>query len=104
MRDSALGRPPVVLDGLGRLCHEGREIATYLFQVPDDEDQRQRLRDVVDVILQQPEVRHRVEFPRIAEEVRQALSAPPSARTAEFFQDAFDRMLKLWQAARSGIF
>ena len=44
---------PHHLDKLGKLCVEGQEVATYLFQVPDDQSQWQRIREIVDGILKE---------------------------------------------------
>jgi len=57
----------------------------------------------LDAILQQAGRQHR-ELPRIAQELKAALDQPPSPAQAELLQDGFDRMVKLWQAARSGLF
>ena len=95
-------RPPH-LDKLGKLCVEGQEVATYLFQVPDDESQWQRIRQIVDGILQETSRSPRKELPRIAEELREALDGPPSMMVAEQLQSGFDRLVKLWKAARSGL-
>jgi hypothetical protein len=102
MTGQSANRPPV-LDAVGKLCYEGKDLAAYLYQVPDDESQRSRLRTVLDAILQQAGRQHR-ELPRIAQELKAALDQPPSPAQAELLQDGFDRMVKLWQAARSGLF
>ena len=95
---------PRYLDPLGKLCYEGQQVATYLFQVPDDESQLQRLREIVKGILQETATVDRRELPRIAQEMWQALAQPPSVVSAEQFLTGFDRMIALWKAARSGIF
>jgi hypothetical protein len=44
------------------------------------------------------------ELPRIAGELLDKLAEPPSIPAAEMVQAGFDRMWRLWQAARSGLF
>jgi len=61
------------MDRLGRLCFTGHEVASYRFQVLDDESQWQRLGDIVDGILQEALRTRHQELPRIAEEVRTAM-------------------------------
>jgi len=97
-------RGPLHLDKLGKLCYEGQEVATYLFQVPDDESQWQRLRGIVEAILKETERSQRRELPRIAQEMREALDGPHSVMAADQLQSGFDRLVKLWKSARSGIF
>ncbi|NIM48152.1 MAG: hypothetical protein GTO22_02635 [Gemmatimonadales bacterium] len=98
------GKPRIPPDALGKLCKEGRDVASYLFQVPDDEAQWQRLREIVQAILKEARATKRRELPRIAQEMNDALSDKPTAQTAELMQSGFDRMFRLWQAARSGLF
>jgi len=95
---------PVHLDRLGRLCFEGQEIATYLFQVPDDEAQWERARGVVEAILQETRGSQRRELPRLAAQLREALDGSHDMAAADQLQSGFDRIVKLWKAARSGIF
>jgi hypothetical protein len=40
---------------------------------------------------------------RIVEELDTALAATPSPQQVEILQDGFDRLVKLWQAAKSGL-
>ena len=96
---------PKVLDEIGKLCHAGKDVAAYLYQQPADEAQRVRMREILDGIIEEaPKTQHR-ELKRIAEELKQqALEGPASIAQAELLQDGFDRLVKLWQAARSGLF
>ncbi len=96
-------RPPV-LDKVGKLCLEGKDVAAYLYQVPDDEGQRARLRAILDGILNESAVKKRKQLPSIAQGLKEVLSEPPTPVGAAKLQDGFDRMVKLWQAARSGLF
>jgi hypothetical protein len=92
------------MDRLGTLCHEGLDTATYLYQVPDDEGQRDKLRQIVEAIEQDPVVQGRREFPKIVEEMRDTLAGPGTTKSAEVLGDGFERMVKLWQTTRSGLF
>lgn len=93
------------MDEIGKLCHAGKDVAAYLYQQPTDDGQYRRMQEILDAIIQEaPKTPHR-ELKRIAEELKaQALQGPPSIAQAELLQDGFDRMVKLWQAARSGLF
>ncbi len=95
---------PRNVDLLGRLCFEGQQIATYLFQVPDDEAERQRLGQIIDSILEQNPGSQNRELPRIARTMKEALSQPPSPMLVDQLVTGFDRIVSLWKLARSGIF
>ena len=95
---------PRFMDQLGTLCHQGLDTASYLFQVPDDESQRDKLRQIVEAIGDDPVVKGRREFPKILEEMRETLAGPATPMSAELLSDGFERMVKLWQTTRSGLF
>jgi hypothetical protein len=95
------GRRP--LDPLGKLCFEGQDVANYLFQVPDDASQWERLQRIVDAILAETAKTKRRELPAIAREIRDLTQGPHSAMVAEQLVNGFDRMIKLWKSARSGL-
>ncbi len=92
-----------LLDPHGKLCFEGQDVANYLFQVPDDASQWNRLRGIVDAILRETAKTQRRELPAIAKEMQEALNQPPSVRMAEQLMSGFDRMTKLWKSAKSGL-
>jgi hypothetical protein len=92
-----------MLDPLGKLCFEGQDVANYLFQVPDDASQWERLRGIVDAILQETAKTKRKELPAIAMELREIIQGPPSVMAAEQLMSGFDRMTKLWKSAKSGL-
>ena len=92
------------MDRLGTLCHEGLDTATYLYQVPDDESQRDKLRQIVEAIGEDPVVKGRREFPRIVDALRESLAGPGTQASAEVLSDGFERMVKLWQTTRSGLY
>jgi hypothetical protein len=91
------------MDPLGKLCFEGQDVASYLFQVPDDEAQWERVRGIVDSIMTETANSNRRELPAIASDLKAALSQPPSMLVAEQLMTGFDRMTKLWKSARSGL-
>ncbi|MFQ5549730.1 MAG: hypothetical protein ACE5FJ_00660 [Gemmatimonadales bacterium] len=103
MPESDDKRPPL-LDAVGRLCKQGKDVADYLFQVPDDEAQRTRLREILDQIQADKSMANRKELPKLVGDLRALLDEPPSMMGAEQLQVGFDRMFKLWAAARSGLF
>lgn len=92
------------IDGLGRLCLEGQDVATYLFQVPHDERQWMRLRQIVDGIIQASAKTRLRELPAIAQEMRETLAGPPSIMAADQLHAGFDRIIKLLRSAQSGLF
>ena len=95
---------PEHLDNLGQLCHDGLDIARYLFQVPDDEGERDRDRAILKAILAEPSVKPRREMPKVVEGMQQALDGEASAMAAERLQEGFERLIRLSQAAKSGLF
>ncbi len=82
----------------------GNDIANYLFQVLDDEAQREKLGKALDAILADKSMASRKELPKVAREMKELLGQPPSVINAKMLQTGFDRMTRLWQAARSGMF
>ena len=100
---SESNEPAQPLDKLTQLCADGMDIARYLFQVPDDEGERERVREILKAILSEPSVRARREFPKVAEELQQALEGDATPMAAELLQEGFERMMRLSQAAKSGL-
>jgi hypothetical protein len=49
------------------------------------------------------ERQNRREMTRIVDELETALAASPSPQQVEILQDGFDRLVKLWQSAKSGL-
>lgn len=105
MPDDPLGRrrQPPLLDALGRWCTEGREAAEYLWQVPDDVSVRQNIITLLDQIGTESAKQGRREMPRLADELKIAAQATPSPQQVDLLVDGFDRLFKLWQAAKSGL-
>jgi hypothetical protein len=92
------------MDRLGELCKAGRDSATYLWQVPDDESVRQKIAAVLAEIKVEAAKGGRQEMGRLAAELEKALSVSPSPQQIELLQDGFDRLIRLWAAAKSGLF
>jgi hypothetical protein len=107
MQEAALGqvrRPSFPLvDRLGELCISGRDSAAYLWQVPMDENVRgeigRKLVEIRTACAQQG----RREMNRIVDDLETAMAASASPQQVEILQDGFDRLVKLWQAAKSGL-
>ena len=95
-------RPPL-MDALGKLCTEGKQLADYLWQVPKDEAARQKIIALLDQIAAEGTKQGRTEMPRICEELRTAAKASPSPQQVDVLVTGFDRLVSLWQAAKSGL-
>lgn len=95
---------PPLMDRLGELCKTGRDSATYLWQVPDDEEARRKIATVLAEIKIEAAKGGRQEMGRLAAELEAALSVSPSPQQVELLQDGFDRLIRLWAAAKSGLF
>ncbi len=93
-----------LVQGLGTLCLEGRDVASYLFQVPTDQKQWARLRQIVDRIIEAASKLGMRELPAIGKEMQQVLTGPPSIMAADQLTAGFDRIIKLLGSAQSGLF
>lgn len=91
------------LDKLGKLIVEGKDAATYLWQVPNDQETRARLEEVLESIKQESQAKGRREMPKLCEELLVALRATPSPQQVDLLQDGFDRLYKMWDAAKTGL-
>ena len=96
-------RPAPLLDALGKLCSEGKQLADYLWQVPKDEAARQRIVAILDQIAAEGTKQGRKEMPRICAELKTAAKATPSPQQVDLLVNGFDRLMHLWQAAKSGL-
>jgi hypothetical protein len=102
--DKPARRPqPRLLDALGKLCTDGKAAAEYLWQVPKDQGVRQQLLQILDQIGIESAKQGRKEMPRLAEELKVAAQATPSPQQVDLLVDGFDRLCKLWEAAKSGL-
>ncbi len=95
-------RPPL-MDALGKLCTEGKQLADYLWQVPKDEPARQQILGILEQIAVESAKQGRREMPKICEELKTAARASPSPQQVDVLVNGFDRLVGLWQAAKSGL-
>ena len=86
------------------LCTAGRDSATYLWQVPNDEGVRRKIAGILAEIKVEAAKGGRQEMGRLAVELETALLASASPQQVELLQDGFERMNRLWAAAKSGLF
>ncbi len=94
---------PPLLDALGKLCAEGKQLADYLWQVPKDESARHKILGILDQIAAESARQGRREMPKICEELRTAAKASASPQQVDVLVNGFDRLVNLWQAAKSGL-
>ena len=91
------------MDALGKLCADGKASAEYLWQVPDDTQVRLKIVSTLEQIGALAQQQGRKEMGRIVEELATAAKASPSPQQVDLLVDGFDRLSKLWQAAKSGL-
>jgi len=91
------------MDALGKLCTEGKQLADYLWQVPKDEPARQQILGILEQIAVESAKQGRREMPKICEELKTAARASPSPQQVDVLVNGFDRLVGLWQAAKSGL-
>jgi len=91
------------MDRLGQMCADGKETAEYLWQVPKDAAARKKILDLLTHIGTESAKQGRREMPKLVEELKIAAQATPSPQQVELLVDGFDRLVKLWQAAKSGL-
>lgn len=105
MNDANAPRPSrqPLMDALGTLCAEGKQAAEYLWQVPKDAAVRRQILDLLNKIGVESAKQGRKEMPKLVEELKIAAQASPSPQQVELLVDGFDRLTKLWQAAKSGL-
>jgi hypothetical protein len=93
-----------LMDRLGELCIAGQDATAYLWQVPGDEAMRARIVEVLTEIRAEGLKSGRREMTRLVDEMQAAAAASPSPQQVEILQDGFERLTRLWQSAKSGIF
>lgn len=93
-----------LMDRLGELCRDGKELAEYLWQAPHDDDTRHKLLEILQQVQAEASRQNRREMSRIATELATAVQASPSPQQVEILQDGFERLTRLWAAAKSGLF
>jgi hypothetical protein len=92
------------MDRLGALCKAGKDSATYLWQVPNDEEVRRKIVGLLAEIKAEAAKQGRNEMGRLVVELETAANASASPQQVELLQDGFDRLTRLWAAAKSGLF
>lgn len=102
MADARRPRQPLN-DALGKLCTEGKEAAEYLWQVPDDAQVRATIIGILERIATEAQQQGRKEMGRIVEELLPAAQVSASPQQVDLLVDGFDRLGKLWMAAKSGL-
>ncbi|HEY7612204.1 MAG TPA: hypothetical protein VH764_04370 [Gemmatimonadales bacterium] len=95
---------PPLMDRLGELCRDGKEAAEYLWQVPHDQETRRKVAAMLVEIQTEAGKQNRREMRRIAAELATAVQASPSPQQVAILQDGFERLTRLWAAAKSGLF
>ena len=95
---------PPLMDRLGELCKAGRDNATYLWQVPGDEGVRRKIVEVLAEIKVEAAKQGRQEMGRLVADLEKAATTSPSPQQVELLQDGFERLTRLWAAAKSGLF
>lgn len=91
------------MDALGQMCADGKQTSEYLWQVPKDAAARAKILELLNQIGVESAKQGRHEMPRLAEELKIAAQASASPQQVELLVDGFDRLTKLWQAAKSGL-
>ncbi len=91
------------MDALGKLCADGKASAEYLWQVPDDTQVRLKIVGILEQIGVEALKQNRKEMGRIVQDLATAAKASPSPQQVDLLVDGFDRLTKLWQAAKSGL-
>jgi len=91
------------MDALGKLCADGKASAEYMWQVPDDTQVRLKVVGLLEQIGVLAQQQGRKEMGRIVAELATAAKASPSPQQVDLLVDGFDRLTKLWQAAKSGL-
>jgi hypothetical protein len=96
-------RTEPLLDELGTAIVGGKDAVAFLWQVPDDADTRRRLLELLERIRELSAGQGRREMPKLCDELLVAARAQPTPQQVDLLQDGFDRLYKLWSAAKSGL-
>jgi len=91
------------MDALGKLCADGKASAEYLWQVPDATQVGLKIVGILEQIGVEALKQNRKEMGRIVQDLATAAKATPSPQQVDLLVDGFDRLTKLWQAAKSGL-
>ena len=96
-------RTEPLLDETGTAIMAGKDAAAFLWQVPDDADTRTRMAELLERIRDGSARQGRTEMPKLCDELLTAVRAQPTPQQVDILQDGFDRLYKLWAAAKSGL-
>jgi hypothetical protein len=61
------------------------------------------MQKVLEEVRDQSARKGRREMPRLCEDLLTALRASPTPQQVDLLQDGFDRLYKLWEAAKTGL-
>jgi len=96
-------RTEPLLDEMGTAIVSGKDAVAFLWQVPDDADTRRRLIGLLERVRVLSAGQGRKEMPKLCDELLVAARAQPTPQQVDMLQDGFDRLYKLWSAAKSGL-
>jgi len=91
------------MDPLGKLCAEGKDLASHLRQVHHDEAARKRILGPLARIGAESAKQYRREMPRLCEDLKAVAKASPSPQQVDVLVSGFDRLYNLWRLAKSGL-
>ncbi|MEE8192839.1 MAG: hypothetical protein V3T74_08850 [Gemmatimonadales bacterium] len=92
-----------LLDATGQAVLEGKDATSFLWQVPEDEGTRLRIIELLEQIKRDSAAKGRREMPKICQEMLTAARAEPSPQSVDILQNGFERLYRLWSAAKSGL-
>jgi len=96
-------RTEPLLDDIGTAIVTGKDAVAFLWQVPDDAATREQVIKLLAQIRDGSARQGRTEMPRLCEDLLVAARAQPTPQQVDMLQDGFDRLYKLWAAAKSGL-
>jgi hypothetical protein len=96
-------RTDPLLDDIGTAIVTGKDAVAFLWQVPHDVATREQVITLLAQIRDGSARQGRTEMPRLCEELLVAARAQPTPQQVDMLQDGFDRLYKLWAAAKSGL-
>src|SRR2546429_7105083 len=102
MSDPKAPRRPPLMDALGKLCTDGKQLADYLWQVPDDAAVRQQILGILEQIAVESAKHGRRELPRICEDLKTPAKPTPSPQQLHLPVNGSDRLTGLRQGPNSG--
>src|SRR2546430_10335647 len=85
---------PPLMDGLGKLCTEGKQLADYLWQGPKDEPARRKIVAILDQIAAEAGKPGRRGMPRICEELKTAAKTTPRPQQADALGTGFNPLFQ----------